>query len=250
LIGPAKRWDTLFWKAQSLEIPSQDSTRINLYGIKNSGQIDTLYLDTLAQNQFALNQIDANIYPYLKLDFYNRDDINQTSSQLKRWHILYEPVPEGALNPNAGFVLSKKEVQQGEELFMKMPIVNASDANMDSLLVNYWLQKPDHSIVPISFPRQDSLLVAETQIPTLNIETRNLLGTYKLFIEANPLVANTNKYDQLEQYHFNNKASVSFNVTADKINPLLDVTFDGNHIMDGDIISPKPVIYIQLKDEN
>jgi len=250
LIGPAMRWDTLFWKAQSLEIPSQDSTRINLYGIKNSGQIDTLYLDTLAQNQFALNQIDANIYPYLKLDFYNRDDINQTSSQLKRWHILYEPVPECALNPNAGFVLSKKEVQQGEELFMKMPIVNASDANMDSLLVNYWLQKPDHSIVPISFPRQDSLLVAETQIPTLNIETRNLLGTYKLFIEANPLVANTNKYDQLEQYHFNNKASVSFNVTADKINPLLDVTFDGNHIMDGDIISPKPVINIQLKDEN
>ncbi len=39
-------------------------------------------------------------------------------------------------------------------------------------------------------------------------------------------------------------------VSEDKLNPLLDVTFDGIHIMNGDIVSGKPFINIQLKDEN
>lgn len=41
-----------------------------------------------------------------------------------------------------------------------------------------------------------------------------------------------------------------FTVGADRINPLMDVTFDGVHILDGDIVSGKPTILISLKDEN
>jgi len=37
---------------------------------------------------------------------------------------------------------------------------------------------------------------------------------------------------------------------GDDVNPLLDVTFDGIHIMDGDIVSAKPEIDVMLKDEN
>jgi hypothetical protein len=43
---------------------------------------------------------------------------------------------------------------------------------------------------------------------------------------------------------------VPFTVSTDRINPLLDVTFDGVHIMDKDIVSGKPGILITLKDEN
>jgi hypothetical protein len=39
-------------------------------------------------------------------------------------------------------------------------------------------------------------------------------------------------------------------VKRDKENPLLDVTFDGMRILDGDIVSAKPQIVISLKDEN
>jgi hypothetical protein len=39
-------------------------------------------------------------------------------------------------------------------------------------------------------------------------------------------------------------------VQQDKINPLLDVTFDGIHILNNDIVSAKPIILMQLKDEN
>ena len=37
---------------------------------------------------------------------------------------------------------------------------------------------------------------------------------------------------------------------ADKVNPLLDVTFDGVHILNRDIVSSKPHILIKLKDES
>jgi len=39
-------------------------------------------------------------------------------------------------------------------------------------------------------------------------------------------------------------------VEQDKINPVLDITYDGIHILDGDIVSAKPEILVQIKDEN
>jgi hypothetical protein len=37
---------------------------------------------------------------------------------------------------------------------------------------------------------------------------------------------------------------------VDRANPVLDVTFDGKHILDGDIVSPRPEILIEVNDEN
>ena len=54
----------------------------------------------------------------------------------------------------------------------------------------------------------------------------------------------------MEQYYFNNISINPFTVESDKTNPLLDVTFDGIHIMNQDIINSEPEILITLKDEN
>jgi len=51
-------------------------------------------------------------------------------------------------------------------------------------------------------------------------------------------------------FMFNNIGVTKFLVGKDNRNPLLDVTFDGVHIMDGDIVSAKPKILISLNDEN
>jgi flagellar hook assembly protein FlgD len=42
----------------------------------------------------------------------------------------------------------------------------------------------------------------------------------------------------------------NFYVKSDKVNPLLDVTFDGVHILNRDIVASKPHITIKLKDES
>jgi hypothetical protein len=56
--------------------------------------------------------------------------------------------------------------------------------------------------------------------------------------------------DQLEQFHFNNFAEFRVFVDKDRVNPLLDVTFDGRHITDGEYVANKPQILFRLKDEN
>jgi hypothetical protein len=64
-----------------------------------------------------------------------------------------------------------------------------------------------------------------------------------LFVDVNPASA------QPEQYHFNNFLYKNFTILGDTYNPAMDVTFDGVHILNGDIVSAKPKIFIKLRDE-
>jgi hypothetical protein len=62
-------------------------------------------------------------------------------------------------------------------------------------------------------------------------------------VEVNP------DNDQPEQYHYNNFVYRNFYVRPDTLNPLMDVTFDGTHILNRDIVASRPEILIKLKDE-
>ncbi|MFY7899040.1 MAG: hypothetical protein ACOVNY_02575, partial [Chitinophagaceae bacterium] len=76
------------------------------------------------------------------------------------------------------------------------------------------------------------------------IDTKAYTGNNTLFIDVNP----TNS--PVEQYRFNNFLYKNFFVKIDDKKPLLDVTFDGVHILNNDIVSSKPAIRIELKDES
>jgi flagellar hook assembly protein FlgD len=71
-----------------------------------------------------------------------------------------------------------------------------------------------------------------------------MVGDMSLTIDLNP------DNDQPELHRFNNIYSHPFHVRPDGINPILDVTFDGKHIMNGDIVSPTPEILFEINDEN
>jgi len=69
-------------------------------------------------------------------------------------------------------------------------------------------------------------------------------GKNTLIIELNP------DGDQNEIYVYNNFFYYPFTVISDKVNPVLDVSFDGRRILDGEFVSPKPEIIISAKDNN
>ena len=69
-----------------------------------------------------------------------------------------------------------------------------------------------------------------------------------MWITANPIISNDK--DQPEQFYFNNLAQTKISIIKDNTNPILDVTFDGVHILNNDIVSPNPFIIIELDDEN
>jgi hypothetical protein len=246
IIGPALSWGSAHWKISSLEQPSTDSVTLSIVGITSQGVEVPIIVNIPESTPDIYNlgsQIDAHLYPYLKLVLNAKDLINNSSTQLKSWHVLYEPAPETAIDPASYFSFHANPIQEGDSLKFAIATHNISAKNMDSLLVSYRIIRNN---IPIwtktkrlrTHPSNDIL------IDSISAPTTGLSGASTLQVEFNP------NFDQQEQYHFNNIAEVNFNVDADKINPMLDVTFDGVRIMNGDIISSKPSIQITLKDEN
>lgn len=246
--GPVSNWESLLW---DFEAEASDSSRVKVLG-SNIGQPD-VELANWAEAQdgwpFLGQEVAASQYPMLRLRADLYDDDNQTPAQLLHWRLLGDHVSECALNPSAGFYFPTDTVQQGEPLPIALAIENIGAYDMDSLLVRYSVRGGGQSALPVEYPRQDSLRVGEMLFDTLFIDTQGLQGDLTLRVEANPSVS-SGIYDQPEQYHFNNIAELRFHVLEDRINPILDVTFDGRHILDGDIVSARPEIRVSLDDEN
>lgn len=92
--------------------------------------------------------------------------------------------------------------------------------------------------------------VGQTIRDTIDIQSLGLKKLNSLWIEINPYVGNSLSTDQPEQYHFNNIGQIPFYVLNDNENPILDVTFNGFHILSGDLVDPNSEVIITLKDEN
>ncbi|MBN2728039.1 MAG: hypothetical protein JXR53_02340 [Bacteroidales bacterium] len=256
-IGPASEWNSLHWRVSSFE-PGlwTDTVRLCVLGIKIDGSIDTV-INNLPPVQDSLDilnlssRIDASVYPYLRLHLKVQDDSLLTSAQLDRWHVLYEPVPETAIDPISFYEFYSDTVQEGEIISLAIATRNIGAVDFpDSLLVSYWLIDRDRNIHSLLTHRTKMHPVGDILIDSVSFNTTNFYGNNSLWVEFNPVYSGTGQYDQLEQYHFNNIGEIKFYVAQDKINPMLDVTFDGVHILDGDIVSAKPTIQMMLKDEN
>ena len=176
-----------------------------------------------------------------------RDSIKRTPAQLRYWRIYYDGVPDASLNPSKQYSFYNSSIQQGDSIKMQVAVENISDYDMDSLWVDFWVYDVNQNKIPIKSVKMDSLRVDSTLLPEVKFSSVNIPGGLNsLWIEANPF----NSYHQTEQNHFNNVGLMPFMVSADVTNPILDVTFDGVKIMNGDVVSSKPNILITLKDEN
>jgi hypothetical protein len=239
--GPAKSWQELQWSGSSLEATG-DMPKVSVIGLKTDGSVDTLYNNiTIGQQTVDISAIDARVYPNLKLAMQNVDTVNHTPYQLKKWRVTYVPVPEGAIAPNILYSM-KDTFEVGEDILFSVAFKNISDAKFDSLRVRVLLTNANNVADTIAIPRQKALLAGDTLQIRLPIDSRQLVGTNSIFVDVNP------NNDQPEQFHFNNYLYRTFYVSGDTLDPLLDVTFDNAHIVNGDIVAAKPGITIKLSD--
>lgn len=256
LAGPAKKWSAFYWNLKPLDNLQTDSTylEIDLYG-PNKNFVSTLQLNlpTTASIHNFDNIVDAAQYPFIKLRAVYLDTVNQTPGQLDYWHLLYEEVPEMAIDGSSGFLWTgalTDTLFEGKDALFSVDIRNISEVPSDSLLVHYFIEDENQVRHYLPYPRQDSLRSGDFIRDTLVISTLGYRGNNSLWVEVNPYVGPNNLTDQPEEAHFNNLLQVPFPVRGDGINPLLDVTFDGRHILNGDVINPNSEIIITLKDEN
>ena len=253
IIGPAKKWGSLHWKQNSVEAVSSDSVYLELIGIKWDGTHDTIIKSIPPDSADILmlnNRMDASIYPYCQMKVYMKDDLNRTPGQMDFWQIYYEEAPELALAPKINMSFYADTIMQGDSIRMKIAYANISDVDADSLLVNYWISDIKQNIYPLPEKRLSKVLKNGHIVDTIVVNTTNLYGQCYLHIDINAFNMQKGHFDQLEQTHINNVADYPFYVKRDETNPLLDVTFDGVHIIDGDIVSAKPEILISLRDDS
>jgi len=257
VVGPASEWGSLHWRVKSYE-PGlwTDSVRLDVVGIKADGSADTVISDLppVIDSLDILNlssRIDASVYPYLKLHLRVSDDSLRTPAQLERWQVLYEPIPETAIDPVSYYTFYNDTVQEGETVRFAIATRNVGPVDFpDSLSVAYWLIDNDRNIHQLARKKLRLHPVGDVIVDSVAFSTQGYAGINSIWVEFNPVDTATGLYDQLEQYHFNNIAEIRFLVDKDRINPMLDVTFDGVHILDGDIVSANPNIEVLLKDEN
>lgn len=242
LFGPAKAWKEFHWRGTSKEKPSADFPAVDIIGSDLQGNHSTLFSLNLNTQDLDISSVNANKYPYLQLKMRNVDSITLTPYQLNYWRLNYDPVPEGSLAPNLLFT-SKDSLEIGEKLQFAIAFKNISQAKFDSLKIKVVIIDKDNVSHPLSLARKKPLISGDTLSFSYTIDTKDYAGMNTLYVDFNP------DNDQPEQYHYNNFLYRNFYVKPDKINPLLDVTFDGLHILNRDIISAKPRIQIKLKDE-
>lgn len=251
IIGPLTKAEKIYWKQRGME-SGNDTTRIIFEGYDKSfnfiKSVDTLFTEFDSLN---VNSVFNDSLVYLKFISDYRDNITKTPSQINYWRVYYTPVPEAALDPKSFFAWSTKSdtIIEGEKVNFGVSIKNISDWSMDSLKVDYWILDKNNQKHIIEYARQDSLRINKFLNDTISFTTKGLSGENTIVMEVNPFVNNF-ETDQPEQYHFNNICERNFYVKKDLENPLLDVTFNGKHIMNGDLIASKSEIQITLKDEN
>lgn len=243
IIGPAKKWNSFHWKEYSIDSNIGDSISTSLIGLKNDFSEIEIFKSQSFQNDTTIAYISALTYPYLKIVQRKRDAINRTPSRSRYLQVKFDPVPEGSLSqdPNSPF---KDTLDVGEPYRVNIAFKNISNANFDS--VKTIMLHTDAS-------NTTKVLIDELRKPirpgdTVNInkifDTRNMIGSNSVFINFNP------DNVQPEQYLFNNYHGRNFYVRPDNYAPNLDVTFDGLHILNKDIVSAKPNIVIKLKDDS
>lgn len=250
--GPALAWNALHWKVDP--VGQNDSTVIQIRGITNNGLEVELGEWPGEQGEFLdLGSIaNASTYPRLRIrgKFHDIDAADPKPAQIDRWQLLHSPAPECAIDPQLGLYENVENLFQGQEASVAVAIRNISAVDMDSLLVTAWVINSSNQRQRVWYKRNAPLQAGAVLLDTIRFNTWGFGGLNTLVVEANPEDTLTGEYDQLEQYHFNNIAQWRFDVDVDRENPLLDVTFDGIHILDGDIVSARPEIEIALNDEN
>jgi hypothetical protein len=244
-IGPSKTWEKLYIKSVNNDNLKDKFTYQIIPVDKYGNDVYVTNLQNLSSDSFDLTILDANIYPNLKVMAIYSDDSLRTPESLKYWIINYKGVPEGTVLINLDKKwLPKDTVNEGDSIKFAMPFKNISQFDFDSVMVNVTLTDFMNNQTVLYNEKVGGIKTGDTLFYKQSISTSGLFKTNKITITFNPNNA------QPEQYLYNNTYNLNFYVRRDLENPLLDVTFDGVRIFDGDLVSCSPKIVITAIDEN
>lgn len=244
-IGPAKSWGKAIFDVSLTENPANDIYSYDVIGIDVNNKEHVIH-QNISLDEVSLENVDANMYPLIKLKLHIRDEVDLTPVQPNKWLVLYEPMPEGILllDPVYEKTLPAVNKMEGEEIKVGYAFQNLSNKNFeDSLTVSYSVLNKASRVTEEKSFKIPAVAAKDTAEFTIPISTVNKRGENNVKVFVNPKIIPEQNYNNniidLQDYLI---------VEGDDKNPVIDVAFDGQYIMDGDIVSPEPLITILTKD--
>jgi hypothetical protein len=235
VIGPASKWHDLEFNIDQTN--SNGIFRAYLLGKnKNSGAWETI--DTLTQQTYSLTGINVDDYNYLKMDFVLVDSSFGAGQPMKfnSLKVNYDYLPEISMIPQ-DLTFSPDSLLQGIDINLSLKVNNYGYIPVDSLRLDFYLNEGDS----VYFTRYISI-----QPDSFTVFTE-ALNTSKIIFENSIRALATAPFE--EYFSYNNLIGNGFYVARDSIKPTFTITFDGKEILNGDIISSKPMVVMTLEDD-
>ncbi len=240
VIGPASAWSHAV--TQCTRATPNDQFGMDVFGIDLSGKETLLKSNTYGST--PLSDINAGAYPYLKLVLQTKDLVDLTPVQLRHWMVYYTPMAEGLI----GYRSSPEAVtvQEGQDWKADYIFRNISSLSFsDSLRVQVDVFSSEIPSAEKQIFRIKAPAPGDSSVFSVKVKTRGKAGLNDVTVFVNPRVLP-------EQYFDNNILPLygHLRVEADQTPPLLDVTVDGRHVVDGDAVSSAPTILTSVIDRN
>lgn len=211
-IGPAMSWSTLKWMVYDTTAAT-DEVLIDVYGIDLNDQ-ETLLMNDVTADNTSLASIDASTYPYLRLEYFTKDEVNTSPAQIGFLKIIYNDdtesattsVAELALAANVEYHFHKEILGKGDQVQLKLGIANLSDEVANNVQTS--VQITDGNTIDLVF--LDTIL----QIDPQSSQELDFILDSDILVEGNyELNVNTNANNAiLEETYENNFGTIDFDI--------------------------------------
>ncbi|GAB3732568.1 hypothetical protein GCM10027594_14430 [Hymenobacter agri] len=257
LIGPSQQWNNLY--ASIVRPNSSAQYTLNVIGVDATGKETTVLPNVtipgtgVLTTQSLTGVVSAATYPYLRLDLAMSDTAHM-APQLRQWLVTSRGLPEGVVLRDAvpastyaaATLLAQATTSPGVVSF-PVKFKNVSTETFSGpLSTRIQLRDLSNNTVRFVAPlvSTPAPLPGETATITASIDMAGRYGRFQIEVVVNPRL-------QPEQNYANNELILpEFTVINRNVPPTLDVAVDGRHILNGELVSARPVIVVQLNDED
>ena len=243
ILGPVTKWDNI---NIAENLPTGTSISFQPIKFKSDGTSDTLSVLSFNNGIADLSNINAKIYPGIKLLITLRSSTGLQSPVLQKYEVNYSGLPELGVNYQT-IRFNIDTLITNTQAGFDFQVVNASNSKLDSAKVTVTQLKTigTQLINTILFDQTISLKNGISNLLHVNFVSGEIPSSFEgIKIE----IDKDNKIKEL--FKDNNITFLKYIVKADSSKPQMDITFDGLRIFDNDYVSSKPDIKIELNTDS
>lgn len=241
-IGPTLNWKELVYRADT---PENTSMFLDVVGLNSQlFTQDTLVRDVSPATPLDLSGIDAARYPELQLIARLNTTDGRVTPVLNEWQVEYDPVPDLAVGHQT-FNQSSDTVLVGDNVLLQLQVYNIGEVEAEDIKVLFQVSDPDSGRrllkqVTLKGPVPPDSLVSTAAIWS----APNRPGQVQFFMTIDP------DHQIPELSETNNALSSTVVVDSDSTQPGVELTFDGRHILENELVAAEPFILARIIDNS